>query len=57
MTEKKNNNPLPPEVRRVLRKHGIRRAAVLSWKVYPTEVVVVKNSGQKLRLAVSDDAE
>ena len=57
MSEKTTNNTLPPEVKRLLRKQGIRLAEVLSWKVYPHEVVIIKTSGHKLRLAVTNDAE
>lgn len=57
MSEKTNNKPLPPDVKRLLRKHNIRLAAVLSWKVYPSQVVVVVKSGHKLRLVVNDDTE
>ncbi len=57
MAEKTTNSALPPEVRRIFRKHGIRLDEVLSWKVYPSCVVVVKKSGHKLSLAVNDDPE
>ena len=57
MSEKITNNTPPPEVKRLLRKHKIRLAEVLSWKVYPSEVVVVKKSGHKIRLRMTNDSD
>ena len=46
---------IPPAVRKQLQGQGIKPADVLSWKQYPTRLVVVLKNGQKLALAVQNE--